>query len=314
MKKEKTLGYPLWWFKGVKVPYNSHLRRLLESAALQRGDAVFEAMYAKYGSFHGEIFHFQDHMERLSQSLKIRCFSWPYNGNRARVERDICIVSRLNAVFGYTEQLVYVYISPKADGLEIGEGTEDLVVIVKPYKTPDPNLYQTGVAVLLLEYERLMPNIKSTGQYWYARMAYQDAKKQGISVYDVVFQNRHRNITESAKHNVFVVKDGEVITSPVSSILCGVTRKIVLELTRFLNLPLIERDPTNFLFLNADEVFLTSTTDGVMPVTRIRSALPDDSGGFDVSFMNVVGDGKVGPVTKKLVEAFFNYKAKCFAE
>src|SRR3989344_6174623 len=110
---KKKLGGPYWMVNGVRIPQNSVARMLLSSAAFGRGDGIFEAMYAR----NGKIFHFEDHMDRLARSLKIRGYSFPYKGDRARVEKEIYDVSFLNSAFGFTEQMVYAYITPEADGL-----------------------------------------------------------------------------------------------------------------------------------------------------------------------------------------------------
>ena len=305
---KKKLGGPYWMVNGVRIPQNSVARMLLSSAAFGRGDGIFEAMYAR----NGKIFHFEDHMDRLARSLKIRGYSFPYKGDRARVEKEIYDVSFLNSAFGFTEQMVYAYITPEADGLETLEGTEALAVIVKPHKASDPKLYQNGVEVLLLEYERGVPNVKSTARYADARMAYKHAKELGLSFYDVLFQDRDRRITEAAKHNVFAVKDGTLITPFSSRVLSGVTRKIILQLAVQLGIPAVESYVPYEEFIRVDEAFLTNTPNGVMPLRSLQPALFNEYGNLSMHLENVIGEGAVGPLTKRMMDAFSAYQEAYF--
>jgi D-alanine transaminase len=104
-------------------------------------------------------------------------------------------------------------------------------------------------------------------------------------------QHREGIVTEGSSTNVFAIQDGVLHTHPATNlILNGITRQLVLTLCRSLQLP-VQEEPfdTDFL-LNADEVFITSTTNEVLPIVRIGD--------------REVGPGVVGPLTAKLQEAF----------
>jgi len=91
--------------------------------------------------------------------------------------------------------------------------------------------------------------------------------------------------------NIFMVRDGKVITPPASAgILEGITRKVIMKLAEKLGYSVIERDITPNELFNADEVFLTGTAAEVLPVREINK--------------RIIGEGIPGPFTKRLIEEF----------
>lgn len=99
-------------------------------------------------------------------------------------------------------------------------------------------------------------------------------------------------VTEGGATNVFCVRNGAVYTHPEGPyILSGITREVVFEAAKKAGISLYEEPVRYEDFLAADEAFISSTTMDIMPVTKI-----DDD--------KIIGDGKVGPVTKALIEAF----------
>ena len=97
-------------------------------------------------------------------------------------------------------------------------------------------------------------------------------------------------LTEGPGFNLFVVTNGR-ITTPQSGVLEGITRRTVLDLCDELSIPAKACDVTTGELLDADEVFITSTAGGVMPVTRIDG--------------QPVSDGNPGPITGRLTEIYW---------
>jgi len=91
--------------------------------------------------------------------------------------------------------------------------------------------------------------------------------------------------------NIFIVKDGKVITPPTSTgALRGITRNAITELAVKLGYQVIERNVTPNELFTADEVFLTGTAAEITPVREVNK--------------RIIGDGKLGPTTKKLLLEF----------
>lgn len=107
-------------------------------------------------------------------------------------------------------------------------------------------------------------------------------------------QHRDETVTEGASSNVYAIKDGEIYTHPVNNyILNGITRKVIKWVAEDYNIPFNEETFTVDFLKNADEVIVSSTSAEVTPVVKIDG--------------EIVNDGKVGPITKKLQEGFEKY-------
>ena len=111
-----------------------------------------------------------------------------------------------------------------------------------------------------------------------------------------VILNDQGHVAECTGDNIFIVEDSQVATPPLSAgILPGITRAVVIDLARKSDLPAVEEDITAARVLRATECFLTGTAAEVIAVTKV-----DDQ---------PIGDGEVGPVTRKLSAAFHEYIA-----
>jgi branched-chain amino acid aminotransferase len=108
---------------------------------------------------------------------------------------------------------------------------------------------------------------------------------------EAILLDEHGHVCEGSGENIYVVRDGAIITPPQSaSILDGITRRSVLQIARDLGYPTVERDLARAELYHADEVFLTGTAAELVPVREI-----DDQG---------IGDGRPGEITKVLQRAF----------
>lgn len=157
----------------------------------------------------------------------------------------------------------------------------DLFIFCEPLKLPSVEKYTLGVKLLPVEYVRPIPKIKTTN-YTLPCFLSVDWPSQGAE--DVIYHHQGM-VSESSRSNVFMVKDG-VISTPAAHILEGITRKKVMELAK----NVIVRDIKLDEFYDADEVFMTSTTKRILPITKIGN--------------QVIGTGKPGNQTISLMAAF----------
>ncbi len=156
-----------------------------------------------------------------------------------------------------------------------------LFIFCEELNMPAAQKYEQGVKLLSEEYVRPLPTIKTTN---YSLPVWLSAGWKEQAAEDVIYHFRGL-VSESSRSNIFMVKNGQIAT-PKSSILIGVTRQRVLALADQVQ----ERDISLTEILNADEVFMTSTTKRILPVTQIDGTL--------------IRDGKPGPVTQNLIERF----------
>jgi branched-chain amino acid aminotransferase len=165
--------------------------------------------------------------------------------------------------------------------------TGSLFVFCEALDFPSPAKYETGVKLVSAEHVRAVADIKTTN---YAFPVWHSAnwKKEGAE--DLIY---HQNgfISESSRSNVFIIKDGRIAT-PDQNVLHGITRMRTLELA-----PDTEIRPITFAeLLDADEVFMTSTTKKILPVTKVDR--------------HAIGDGKPGPKTMALLKDFLEMEKK----
>ncbi|QDH77515.1 branched-chain amino acid aminotransferase [Echinicola soli] len=156
-----------------------------------------------------------------------------------------------------------------------------LYIFCEELLMPSDEKYRNGVHLLTTEYIRPIPEIKTTN---YALPVFLSADWKANGAEDVLY---HANgiISESSRSNIFLVKDN-LISTPKSNILHGITRKNILALAPETHV----RDITLEEVMAADEVFMSSTTKRILPITKIDH--------------KPIGSGKVGEHTLRLMELF----------
>ncbi len=171
-----------------------------------------------------------------------------------------------------------------------------LVVIVQPLRLPPPEAYTQGIAAVVVDVQKsggglVDPRIK-TGNYLSNILALRQAIERAGD--DAILCNAEGNVAEGATSNVFAVIDDRLVTPPIrADLLPGITRMAVVELATELGLSPQEATITPDALGGAQEVFLTSSVRGIMPVTRVDGS--------------TVGDGTAGPITRRLMSAYAAY-------
>jgi len=164
-----------------------------------------------------------------------------------------------------------------------------VVVMVLPLHGPPHAAYETGVAVWPVGDRRAGDPSAKTGEHLFQVMAVGEARAHGA--HEALLVDRAGNVTEGASSNVFAVREGALVTPPLAArILEGVTRALVLGLAREAGLEVRERPLSLRALEEADEAFLTSTVREVLPLVRVAE--------------RTVGEGRPGPVTRRLHAAF----------
>lgn len=251
---------------------------------LDRGFVFADAIYEVVHIYNGKYFKMDLHLERMQNGLdKLRI---PYRAqNLIPVFEELL---RRNPEI--VEGMLYVQVTrgtaPRAHGLpQLAEQT--VVAYVKPVQ-PDKRIWEQGGRAILVEDLRWqMCNVKTTGLLLNA-MAKQEAVDRGT---DDAFFVRGDIVTEATSSNLFIVKNGELLTHPNGPhILPGITRHVVIELAKKLGIPVKETAFTKEELLAADELFITGTMSEVAPFVEVDG--------------HPIGSGQVGPVTRQLQEAF----------
>ncbi len=147
----------------------------------------------------------------------------------------------------------------------ISSVSPNFMILTEDIHSPKPEEYSKGIKVISYEYQRDLPDVKST-DYKHLMLLQKQLKAQNAT--DVLFYQQAK-ISELSRSNLFMIKN-EVISTPKDHILKGVTRRLILELIKD-KYELIERDISLEEVFGADEVFTTSSTKQILPINTIDS-------------------------------------------
>jgi branched-chain amino acid aminotransferase len=281
------------WMNGALVPWDD-ARIHIGSHVVHYGSAVFEGVRC-YATPEGPaVFRLDAHNARLFDSAKIYRMDVPYSPEEMkRAILDTIVANRLGAC--YIRPIVYRGLGQL--GVNPFPCPVDVAVMVWEWgRYLGADAIETGVDVCVSSWARMAPNTlpamaKTSANYMNSQLIKMEAVKDGYVEGIALDVDGH--VSEGSGENLFVVKNGTLITPPlVSSILPGITRDTVLSLARRLRLPVVEeRMPREMLYI-ADELFMTGTAAEITPVRSVDKI--------------TVGRGTRGPVTEALQRAFFD--------
>jgi branched-chain amino acid aminotransferase len=251
------------------------------------GDGVFEGMRT-YG---GKVFRLGDHIERLWESAKSIALDIP--SSAGELEAAISDTLRMNGIDdGYIRLIV-----------TRGEGTlgldhylchdSQVIIIADKLALYPRELYECGLEIVTASTVRinsamLSPQVKSLN-YLNNILAKIEAYKAGCA--EVLMLNSRGEVAECSGDNIFIFKRGVLHTpSSEAGILEGITRRVVLEVADKAGLRIKEAPMTRHDIFTAEECFLTGSAAELIPVVKLDS--------------RVIGNGKPGEITKKLLTLF----------
>ena len=261
-------------------------------SVLDHGFLYGEGVYETLRTYGGRLFLFDRHARRLRRSAAMIALDVPFTDEH--LLEAVTKTMTHAAVDG--EAYVRVLVTRGVGDLTYdpqATPSHTLVIIVKPQVDPPPEAYRDGVRVAIVDIIRnhpgsVNPMIKSNNLMNNA-LAMQEAIRRGA--FEGVMRNYRGELTECTTANLFVVKDGRVLTPPLDAgLLPGITREFVFEIGRAGGIEVREAVLRDDDLYGADEAFLTSTTREAVPIVTV-----DD---------RTIGTGKPGPVTMKLLEAF----------
>jgi branched-chain amino acid aminotransferase len=198
---------------------------------------------------------------------------------------------------GYIRPLVFV--GDGAMGLNPADNPIRLAVIAYAWgKYLGEEGMERGIRAKVSSYQRHHVNAKMTkgktcGDYVNSILAKREALLDGYD--EAIMLDTQGLVAEASGENLFVVRDGEILTPPLANVLDGITRATVMQLAVEQGIPVVERSITRDELYVADEIFLTGTAAEVTPIREVDR--------------RSVGSGTRGPVTKVLQEAFFDVVA-----
>lgn len=280
------------YFQGEIVPY-SQAKVGVMTHALNYGTAVFGGVRGYWNAAEEQLFIFrpQDHFLRVLNSAKLMCMELDLTAEQLTQTT----IDLLHAE-GYRQD---VYIRPlayKADeiiGVKLHDLHDELTIFAVPFERYVAN--DTNAHVTFSSWRRIDDNMipargKISGAYVNSALIKTDALRAGFDEALVLTQEGH--VSEGSAENLFMLRDGQLITPPVTeNILEGITRRSLLTLARDeLGLPIVERPIDRTEVYLADELFFTGTAAQVTAVTRVDH--------------RPIAGGTIGPITARLRELY----------
>jgi len=287
MQKEGILAY----FGGRQVPLAEAKISVLTHAFLY-GTAVFEGIRGYRSAAGGEvlIFRLREHYQRLERSCKI------LNIHMAHDVEGLCRITVDLVKANRFQEDIYVrpiaYKSAERIGVHLSDESE-LVIVAVPFGKylEDEKPLKLGVSSWRRTEDNAIPGrAKVNGSYVNLALAASEARRAGLD--EAILLNEDGHVSEAAGMNLYLVRDGRLITPSVSAnLLEGVTRDSIRTLAQEeLGLKVDERQVDRTELYVADEAFLVGTAAQVAAVGSIDG--------------RELGDGKIGPITARLRDLY----------
>jgi D-alanine transaminase len=257
-----------------------------------RGFLFADGVYEVTAVIAGRLVDYDPHMERLERSLKEIQMAWPCSKAELRqVHEELIKRNKLD------EGIIYMQVtrgSADRDFKFPKETKSTLIAFTQVQKLLDNPNAVTGVKVVTIPdirwARRDIKSVMLLAPVLGKQRAYEEGAFEGWMIED-------GRITEGTSSNAYIVKDGKIITRPLSnSILAGCTRRSLFRMAKEHDVGIEERLFTPDEAYAADEAFLTSASNFVLPIIEIDNKR--------------IGGGQPGPVVRKLREIYLNEVTK----
>ena len=277
------------WFDGkivrdedAKVPVMTH--------AIHYGTSVFEGLRGYWNSKNLNIFRLQDHIKRFRNSGKVYSIALRFTDKE--IANAIIQICKKNNVKESCYIRPFYFVGKHGINLHVTENTPTHAAIVM---FPFGELFnRNGIKVGISSWRRIHdistpPLAKMGGNYLNSILATQESKRNGYD--EAVLLDHLGNISEAPGENIFIIRNGKLLTPPPSSsALEGITKDSVIKIAEDLGYQTVEREIPRTEIYFADEVFLTGTAAEISPVISIDGKR--------------VGDGKVGKITENIRKVY----------
>jgi branched-chain amino acid aminotransferase len=280
------------WMDGELVDWDKAQVHVL-SHALHYGSGVFEGIRAYETARGPAVWHLDEHLRRLGRSAKLYHMDLPFS-HEALVEGTKEVIRANGLRSCYVRPLAFRGYGEM--GVNPLNAEINVTIAVWPWGAYlGEEALEQGVRIKISSWRRNSQNslpsaAKASGQYINSVLAKVESLKAGYD--EAIMLNEAGHITDGSGENVFVVRDGILITPPTSAgCLDGITRNTVITLAREAGYTVQEANLVRTDLYNADECFFTGTAAELTPIREV-----DD---------RVVGEGHRGPVTKELQGVFF---------
>lgn len=278
------------WMNGQLTPVQDAKISVFDHGLLY-GDGVFEGIR----SYNGRIFECDAHVRRFYNSLRAIKLDIPFTPEQ--IVQGMYDSIKANGLLGPDKDSYIRLVATRGVGL-LGISPKrtwkpTIYVIADTILMYPREMYETGMPVMVSSFTRnhnnaMPPSIKSLN-YLNNILAKTEALENGFP--EAIMLNHLGYVAEATGDNIFLVRDGQLQTPPTAAgILEGITRQTIIRLARDMGVEVVEKDIVRTNLYYADEVFLTGTGAEVIGVREVDR--------------RPVGDGKLGPLTRRLMDAY----------
>jgi branched-chain amino acid aminotransferase len=281
------------WMDGRLIPWDEAKVHVL-THTLHYGLGIFEGIRC-YLCDDGKsaVFRLREHIDRFFDSAHIGALKMPYS-KKEIVEacKETLRVNGLKA--GYIRPLAFI--GEGVMGVYPGDNPIQVAIITWSWGAYlGEEAIEKGIRAKVSSYTRhhvnvMMTKAKISGNYVNSVLAKREVMKLGYE--EALMLDTEGYISEGSGENIFIVKNGVMKTTPLTSILSGITRNSVIQIAKSRKIPIVEEKFTRDELYTAHEAFFTGTAAEITPIREV-----DD---------RQIGEGKPGPVTKELQAVFFD--------
>jgi branched-chain amino acid aminotransferase len=281
------------WMDGKLIPWEEANVHIL-THSLHYGLAVFEGIrcyLCKDGK--SAVFRLKEHVDRLFDSAQIGDINIPYSKKDiAEACKETLRVNQLKE--GYIRPIVFI--GEGVMGVYPGENPIRVAIITWSWGAYlGDEALEKGIRVKVSSYNRhhvnvMMTKAKICGNYVNSILAKREVVRMGYD--EALMLDTEGYVSEASGENIFIVKNAILKTTPLTSILPGITRDSVIQIAKAKKITMLEERFTRDELYTAQEAFFTGTAAELTPIREV-----DD---------RIIGDGKPGAVTKQLQAAFFD--------
>lgn len=283
------MGLPLSkyvWFDGkfvtldkANVPITTH--------AIHYGTSVFEGIRAYWNEKNLFVFRLDEHVKRFRKSGQF--YNISLNFSDKIISDAIIGICKKNKIKKSCYIRPFYFVGDYGINLHVTEKAPTNVAI---FTFPFGDLFnKNGITAGVVSWRKFSdmstpPQAKMGGNYLNSIIATQEAKRNGFD--EAILLDHNGNVSEAPGENIFIVREGQLITPPLSSsALNGITRDAVIKIARNLNIDVIETEIARSELTISDEIFLTGTAAEITPIISMDG--------------KKIGDGKPGNITKKMI-------------
>ncbi|MCZ6468235.1 MAG: branched-chain amino acid transaminase [Candidatus Dadabacteria bacterium] len=281
------------WFNGKFVPWDEANVHTL-THTLHYGLAVFEGIRAyKCDDNRSAVFRLKEHVDRLFSSAHIAHIKIPFTKEQtSEAILELLSINELDAA--YIRPIAYI--GGGKIGLHPGDNPIELAIAAYPWGTYlGEGALSKGITTKISSLTRMgvnsfMTKAKISGNYVNSVMAKVEATSLGFD--EAILLDNEGYVAEGSGENIFIFRNGVLKTPPLTSVLEGITRDAVIQIAKEEGLNFeAERFTRDELYI-ADEAFFTGTAAEITPIREVDK--------------RTIGQGKPGPITKKLQSRFFD--------